>query len=102
MRSGNPAVYEGSLFAQGAYASDSYFYLYRREEPQGCCPCCGSHSFAAEQLGHFPRIGHPGMSPHTYERAVRGLPYIIVYEIHSAPDVVVILGIFHGAQDRPI
>jgi len=31
----------------------------------------------------------------------RGLPYIIVYETGVAdPDEVLILGVFHGAQDR--
>jgi toxin ParE1/3/4 len=33
---------------------------------------------------------------------VRGQPYIIVYEV-GLPDAdeVMILGVFHGAQDRP-
>jgi toxin ParE1/3/4 len=32
---------------------------------------------------------------------VRGLPYIIVYEIDATvPDEVLILGVFHAAQDR--
>lgn len=56
--------------------------------------------YAAEQLGAFPRMGRSGLVPGTYEWTVRGLPYIIVYEIHSDLDVIAILGIFHGAQDR--
>ena len=55
---------------------------------------------AVNQLGDFPRMGRPGLAPDTYELTVKGLPYVVVYEIYSDPDVVAILGIFHGAQDR--
>jgi plasmid stabilization system protein ParE len=56
---------------------------------------------AAELLAQFPRIGHEGRVPGTYEWVVRGLPYVIVYDIsRGEPDEVVILGVFHGAQDR--
>ena len=41
------------------------------------------------------------MSSGTYEWVVRGLPYIVVYDISLGDkDEVVILGVFHGAQDR--
>ncbi len=36
---------------------------------------------AAERLAEFPRIGHVGRVEGTHEWVVRGLPYIIVYEI---------------------
>ena len=56
---------------------------------------------AAERLAEFPRIGHAGRVPKTYEWVVRGLPYIVVYDISLGDDdEVVILGVFHGAQDR--
>lgn len=56
---------------------------------------------AAEQLAEFPRIGHVGRVPGTYEWIVRGLPYIVVYDISLGDeDEIVILGVFHGAQDR--
>lgn len=56
---------------------------------------------AAERLAEFPRIGHVGRVPGTYEWVVRGLPYIVVYDISLGDeDEVVILGVFHGAQDR--
>jgi toxin ParE1/3/4 len=56
---------------------------------------------AAERLTEFPRMGHAGRVPGTQEWVVRGLPYIIVYEI-GVPDSdeVLVLGVFHGAQDR--
>jgi toxin ParE1/3/4 len=56
---------------------------------------------AAERLTEFPRMGHAGRVPGTHEWVVRGLPYIIVYEIGVPdPDEVLVLGVFHGAQDR--
>lgn len=56
---------------------------------------------AAERLAEFPRIGHVGRVPGTYEWVVRGLPYIVVYDITLGDEnEIVILGVFHGAQDR--
>jgi plasmid stabilization system protein ParE len=56
---------------------------------------------AASQLAEFPRMGHVGRVPGTHEWVVRGLPYIIVYQTGAAdPDEVLILGVFHAAQDR--
>ena len=46
-------------------------------------------------------MGHTGRVAGTYEWVVRGLPYIIVYQTGARdPDEVLILGVFHGAQDR--
>jgi toxin ParE1/3/4 len=53
----------------------------------------------AERLGEFPQLGHVGIVPGTYERTVPGLPFSIVHQIED-DDTVVILGVFHGAQDR--
>jgi plasmid stabilization system protein ParE len=55
---------------------------------------------AAEQLGEFPHIGHLGLVAGTHEWVVKGLPYVIVHELHGQDDEVVVLGVFHGAQDR--
>jgi plasmid stabilization system protein ParE len=57
---------------------------------------------AAELLRTFPKAGRAGRAPGTREWVVRGLPYILVYELNAvAEDEVMILGVFHGAQDRP-
>ena len=53
---------------------------------------------AAEKLTEFPRMGRVGRVPDTHEWVVRGLPYIIVYQEDA--DEVLILGVFHAAQDR--
>lgn len=56
---------------------------------------------AAERLKEFPRMGHAGRVPGAYEWVVNGLPYIIVYQIGIPElDEVLILGVFHAAQDR--
>ena len=55
---------------------------------------------AADRLGEFPHLGHVGRAAGTYEWTVRRLPYIIVYEVREDTAEVVVLGVFHGAQDR--
>jgi addiction module RelE/StbE family toxin len=53
---------------------------------------------AAERLRSFPFAGRVGAAEGTREWVVRGFPYILVYEV--LPDEVMILGVFHAAQDR--
>jgi plasmid stabilization system protein ParE len=53
-------------------------------------------------LQDFPRLGRQGSVAGTREKAVRGLPYLIVYTIDTdAAAELVILRVFHGAQSRP-
>jgi len=54
----------------------------------------------ADRLGVFPQLGRVGIVPGTYEWTVPRLPYIIVHELNDDDDEVVVLGVFHGAQDR--
>jgi toxin ParE1/3/4 len=57
---------------------------------------------AAETLRYFPFAGREGRSTGTREWVVRGQPYILVYEVGlGEAGGVMILGVFHGAQDRP-
>ena len=53
-----------------------------------------------EKIPSFPFIGRTGKVEGTREWIVRGLPYIIVYEVDDRFEVVTILGVFHGARDR--
>ena len=43
-------------------------------------------------------IGRPGLDPGT--RELVEYPYIIVYEVHERRGHIVVLAVFHGAQDR--
>jgi toxin ParE1/3/4 len=77
-----------------------YSYI-RDRNPVAATQIVARIRLAAERLTEFPRMGHAGRVAGTYEWVVRGLPYIIVYQIGAADsDEVLILGVFHGAQDR--
>lgn len=43
--------------------------------------------------------GHPGRVAGTYEKSVRGLPYIIAYALSRDDTTVSILRVIHGARD---
>jgi toxin ParE1/3/4 len=76
-------------------------YSYIRDRNPVAATLVARIRVAAEQLAEFPRMGHIGRVPGTHEWVVRGLPYIIIYQPGvTDPDEVLILGIFHGAQDR--
>jgi plasmid stabilization system protein ParE len=53
---------------------------------------------ATDSLSTFPDRGRPGRVPNTRE-LVTVRPYVVVYGVRG--DQVVILRIWHGAQDRP-
>jgi plasmid stabilization system protein ParE len=56
---------------------------------------------SVELLRFFPYAGRLGRVAGTREWVVRGLPYVIVYEVTAGePGDVMILGVFHGAQNR--
>jgi len=53
------------------------------------------HRLATPGLAYMGRIG---LDPGTRELVER--PYIIVYEVHEDRQEIVVLAIFHGAQER--
>jgi toxin ParE1/3/4 len=55
---------------------------------------------AVDRLQTLPHRGRTGKAPGTLEWVVKGLPYIIVYEIRDDENEIMILNVFHGAQDR--
>jgi toxin ParE1/3/4 len=77
-----------------------YRYI-RDRNPVAATEVVARIRLAAERLAEFPRVGHAGRVAGTHEWVVRGLPHIIVYQLGAADsDEVLILGVFHGAQDR--
>jgi len=55
---------------------------------------------SVEHLATFPLMGHTGRDEGTFEWVVPKLPYIVVYEIHSDRDEVIVVAVVHGAQER--
>lgn len=55
-------------------------------------------TIAADSLSTFPQRGRPGRVKGTRELAAVW-PYVVIYEVQA--ETVVILRIWHGAQDRP-
>lgn len=54
-----------------------------------------------KRLERAPRIGRAGRRDGTRELRATGLPFVIVYRIDIGDDdELVVLGIFHTAQDR--
>jgi len=52
-----------------------------------------------ERLGTFPKIGHPGTSADTFERAVSGTSYLILYEVSAKARAVQIIAVFNTNRD---
>jgi plasmid stabilization system protein ParE len=55
---------------------------------------------STELLTSFPFMGHAGRDFGTFEWVVPRLPYIVVYEVGEARDLVIVTAVFHGAQSR--
>ena len=53
-----------------------------------------------ERLARFPLMGHAGRVEGTLEWVVPSLPYIVVYTADEQQGELVVIGVFHGAQDR--
>lgn len=51
-------------------------------------------------LESFPLIGRAGRVSDTRELVVGGLPYIAVYRVDKEAEEVLVIAVFHAAQDR--
>lgn len=56
---------------------------------------------STELLASFPLMGRAGTEAGTREWVVPRLPYIVVYEVSDERSEVVVIGVFHGAQNWP-
>jgi len=54
---------------------------------------------SARRLIDNPYIGRKGQAVGSRERVVRGSPYLIVYQVDPINDEILVLAVFHGAQD---
>ena len=81
-----------------AHLENIYEYI-RERNPSAARGVMQRIRKAIEMLCYFPEAGRIGGSPGTREWVVAGLPYIIVYEVTDNPSLIV-LGVFHGAQEN--
>lgn len=51
-------------------------------------------------LGQFPMMGHEGQVEGTREFLVTGLPYLLIYRLHSATELD-ILSVLHARRKYP-
>lgn len=79
---------------------DRIYAWIAKDNPAAADSIIGRILDVAEYLGRLPHLGHPGRARGTLEWVVKGLPYIIVYELPSARAELIITGIFHGAQEN--
>lgn len=82
-----------------AHIEAIYDYIHERNPPAARRVVMRIRA-AAKRLGEFPYIGHIGMVPDAREWVVRGLPYVIVHNVDAEKNEVVIVAVFHGAQNR--
>jgi toxin ParE1/3/4 len=89
------------VFREAAYADlDRIFIWIARDRPRSARSVVDRILDSAERLGRFPHMGHVGRAPGTFELVVPGLPYVVVYRINTDDDVIDVVSVFHGAQDR--
>lgn len=67
--------------------------------PGAALRCSRRVETAVERLVDHPRSGRSGRVPGTRELVVPRTPFLIVYRVEA--EIVTILRLFHGAQDRP-
>jgi addiction module RelE/StbE family toxin len=80
---------------------DSIRAYIARDRPTAAASVIRRIRETALQLSDFPELGRPGTGLPTRELGVRGLPYILIYTVDESAETVLILNIFHGAQNRP-
>jgi toxin ParE1/3/4 len=76
-----------------------YDYI-RERNPAAATQVVARIRLAAERVCQFPHIGHLGAVSGTYEWVVKDLPYILVFEVDEDNDEIIVLGVFHGPQNR--
>ncbi|WP_157218173.1 type II toxin-antitoxin system RelE/ParE family toxin [Flavisphingomonas formosensis] len=68
------------------------------EDPQAARRIVAIVNHVGESLGTFA-TGHPGRVAGTYEKSVRGLPYVIAYALTDDDAAGSILRVIHTSRD---
>jgi toxin ParE1/3/4 len=89
------------LIGESAYADlDRIFDWIAKDRPLVAAAVINRILDSIERLGRFPHMGHAGKVADTYEWVVRGLPYIVVYQIDVEENELSVVAVFHGAEER--
>lgn len=89
------------IIREAAYDDlDRIFIWIAKDRPRSAHSVIDRILESADRLGRFPHLGHVGRGAGTFEWVVPGLPYIVVYRVNADDNVVDIVTVVHGAQDR--
>jgi plasmid stabilization system protein ParE len=71
-----------------------------RDNPAAARRVAASIRATGQSLANFD-TGHPGRMAETYEKSVRGLPYIIAYAVDRSGEIeeIVVVHVIHSARD---
>lgn len=90
-----------AVLREGAYKDlDRIFDWIAKDRPRSAHSVIERILESTERLGRFPHLGHIGRARGTFEWVVTGLPYIVVYRINANDNLVEVIAVVHGAQDR--
>ena len=56
---------------------------------------------SVERLAEFPRMARNGRAEDTREWVIPRMHYIAVYRVYADREALVVIGVFHGARERP-
>ena len=79
---------------------EDIFHWIARDDPGAAKAVVDRVFESVEHLAFFPQMGHRGRDEGTFEWVVPRLPYIVVCEIDRDAEQVIVVAVFHGAQDR--
>ncbi|MEJ2624649.1 MAG: type II toxin-antitoxin system RelE/ParE family toxin [Pseudolabrys sp.] len=89
------------VFRAAAYGDLDRIYAWiAKDRPQSAPAVVEKILDSAERLGRYLHLGHTGRRTGTFEWVVTGLPYVIVYRINTEDELIDVVAVFHGAQNR--
>ena len=78
---------------------EGIYHWIAEDSPQAAKAVVDRVFASIELLTSFPFMGRAGREDGTREWVIPRLPYIAVYEVHDDRGEVIVIAVFHGAQD---
>jgi addiction module RelE/StbE family toxin len=89
------------ILRESAYADLEQIFAWIAKDNTKAASHVVSEIFGSiERLEIVPEIGRAGRARSTREWLVRGLPYIVVYEIDKTRNLGIVLGVVHMARNH--